>query len=231
MKVEAKSSPPLLQPSKSVAKIFVHHLVFLLTLLCFFADGMVGKVHASDANVLATLRQIAKQDPTGPEYVAAVVDLIKSSIAAYLDTPKGKRNPNGQYDIVSDIIAEAVKLRPPYACDLIKAGIQAETPLNGNPDPTAVASMVAEVVQYIQATNPELLETIITCATEAAPEAGKAILNAVAGILATPHGTQRNLNLDLPNGATGMTPTPAPTPKPKPPAPTPMPQVTQVVPI
>ncbi|MGB8355338.1 MAG: hypothetical protein WCD79_15685 [Chthoniobacteraceae bacterium] len=194
---------------------------------------MPDKARAMDGNISSSLRQLAKESTTAPQYVDGVVALIKSSVKAYLDSPKGKQNPNGQYEIVNDIIAEAVKLRPPYACDIIKAGIQAVTPQNGVPDPTVVASMVAEVVLYIQTTNPELLETIVTCATEADPDAGKSILNAVAGILATPHSTLNNLRFTLPGGAVGPTPTPTPTPAstPRPVAPTPPPQVTPVAPI
>ena len=76
-------------------------------MLFFLAGGMVGKTYAADTSTLATLRQIAKQDPRGPEYVAAVIALIKSSVKTYLDSPKGKQKaPMVNMIIISDIIAE-----------------------------------------------------------------------------------------------------------------------------
>jgi len=224
MKVEAKLSLPLLQASKSVAKLLLGRCAFLVVLFSLLIGGMAGKARAAgDAQSLYILRQLAKDGVTCPKYVDAVTTLIKGAVSEYLNSPKGKQNPDGQYEIINDIIAEAVKIRPPCACDIVKAGIQVLTPANGSPDPKLVASMVAEVVQYIQATNPDLLETIVVCATEADPDAGKLILNAVAGILGT--AKANSLNMNLPTGF--ATPTPTPTPK----APTPPPQVTPVVPI
>ena len=199
MKLEAVF-PPNPPASRSATGMFAARAACLLVIFLLSASS----AQAADANPLDVVRKLAKEGVKCPIYVEEVVKLVK----AY---PK-------QAD---EIIAEAVKNQPPCACEIVKAGIAAMTPLNGTPDPKQVASMVALVVQYIQTTNPDLLETIVACATEAAPEAGPQILAAISQVMGVSQTTAKQQGALI----TGMA---SPTATPKPPT-TPIP-VTPVVP-
>lgn len=146
---------------------------------------------------LSIIRKLAKDGVKCPDYAEEVLKLVKAF-------PK-------QAD---EIIAEAVKLEPTCACETVKAGIIGMTPDGGVPDPRAVASVVALVVQYVQASNPELLETIVSCATDVAPDARPQILAAISSVLANPATTNNKTTILQGVSITASTPTPTPTPKP-----------------
>jgi len=186
--------------------------MFAVRIICMLALSLLvaNNVYAEDSNPLKVVQKLAKEGVKCPVYVQEVIKLVKAF-------PK-------QAD---EIIAEAVKNQPPCACEIIKAGIAAITPDNGTPDPKQVAAMVAVVVQYIQTTNPDLLETIVACATEAAPEAGPQILAAISQAF----GVSQNARQQgaLITGMASPSPTVSPTATPKPPT-TSIP-VTPVVPL
>ena len=150
MKLGAKNFPRLLQVPKSVAR----HFTSIVVLVSLLASVSVNTARA-DEDPISIIKKLAKEGLKAPEYAAEVAKLVKLF-------PK---NAEG-------IIAEAVKDEPGYACDVVKAGILAMTPDGGTPDPKIVASVVASVVQSIQATNPDLMEQIISCAMDVAKDAG-----------------------------------------------------------
>ncbi len=178
-------------------------LVASIGLICFAFAPSLNAVppHGDDQSLAQTLAQIktlAKQDLSGPEYAAAVAKLVK-------DDPGD----------AEAIVAEAVKDKPPFACDVVKASLIALQPANGNLDPKVVASIVAAVVQNIESTNPDIVEQVISCALDVDKDAGPAILNALAGLFGGPHGINRPPGVPPgPPPGTGRSPTPTPTPRP-----------------
>ncbi len=204
MKLEAKISPRLLQVPKSVALHFTY-----LIMLSLLAAVAVPAARAADEDPISIIKKLAKEGLKAPEYAAAVGKLVKQF-------PKDAES----------IIAEAVKDEPTFACDVVKAGILALTPDGGAPDPKVVASVVAAVVQNVQATNPDLIEQVVSCALDVARDAGPEILNAISGLYTGPNSLNKSNQTNGGPVAPGTGGNPAMTPPPTPP-----PQVTTVQPI
>jgi hypothetical protein len=210
MKPQAKNLPRALQMPKFVARLLS---IFLLS-AAFFVAGLIHTVCAAPVqDPVAQVRQLAAQGLNSADYAAAVAALVK-------EDPKD----------AEAIIAEAVKDEPKYACAVVKASLLALQPAGGTLDPKEVASIVVTIVQTVQASNPDIVHEIVSCALDVDPDAGPQILNALAGLFTSPYGPGRPPGSfgGVPPG-TGHTPTPTPTPTPK--APTPSGSVTPYRPI
>jgi hypothetical protein len=205
MKPEAKTPPSSLSAPKPIAR----HFTCILTLLSVLAAVSLTPAHAADQDALSVVKKLSTEKLNAGEYAAQVAKLVKQF-------PKD----------AEAIIAEAVKDEPGYACDVVKAGILALTPNGGTPDPKVVASIVASVVQNIQATHPELMEQIISCAMDVAKDAGPDILNAIAGLYNGPNSINKANSTNGGPVAPGVGGNPALQPPPTPP-----PQVTTVQPM
>src|ERR1700677_812347 len=207
MKLSGRCPRRLLRP-----QTLAHYFTLVVASLSLLAAGSLSTARADDA-ALNTIRKLAKEGVKCPVYVAQVVKLVKAF-------PKDAES----------IIAEAVKDEPPCACEVVQQGIKATTPEGGTPDPKVVASIVAAIVENIQATNPDMVEQLVSCALEVAPDAGPAILNALAGLANGPGGShQHGQGGPGPAPGTGGNPGISPHPTPKPP-PTPPGPVTGVKP-
>lgn len=206
MKPLAKNSPRALQIPKFVARQFT----ILLAFAAFFAAGLINTVFAASVqDPVAQVRHLAGEGLSSADYAAAVAALVKD-------------DPND----AEEIIAEAVKDEPKYACAVVKASLLALQPAGGSLDPKEVASIVVAIVQTVQANNPEIVHEVVSCALDVDPDAGPQILNALAGLFTGPYNPGR------PPGSYGGIPpgnghTPTPTPK----APTPTGSVTPYKPI
>jgi hypothetical protein len=192
----AETPSRVLQIQRSVA----HPITCFLLLLALFAACPMGALRADDEDPITIIKNLAAQKKiSAGDYSTAVAALVKA-------------HP----DDAGVLVAEAVKDRPDYACDVVKASLQALQPANGNLDPKVVASIVADVVRTIQASNPDIVQQIISCALDVDKDAGQAILNALAGLYSGPHGIGRppwNFGAPVPPGGS-PTPTPRPTPSP-----------------
>ena len=171
MNPEAKYSPRALQMPRSAAR----QLAWFLSLLALLAASPLCSAQPVQDPV-AAVKALAGQGLDQADFAAAVADLVKN-------------DP----DAADNILAEAVKDEPKYACAVVKAGILALQPATGNGtlDPKVVASVVVTIVEAIQATNPDLVQQIISCALAVDNDAGLAILNALAGLYTSPNGPNR----------------------------------------
>lgn len=169
MKLDAKNSPRALQMPKSAAR----HASILL--MIFVLSG-AGALHASPlTDGIGKIQQLAAQkDITAGDYSAAVADIVKHDA-----------------DDASALMAEAVKDKPPYACDVVKACILALMPANGNIDPQLVATIVVDIVRAIEQSNPDVVKQVVSCAVDVDKDAGPFILNGLAGLFSGPHGINR----------------------------------------
>jgi hypothetical protein len=206
MKPLAKISPRAPQISKFVAQ----HITSLLFLAALFVAGMINTASAAPVqDPIAQVKFLAKEGLNSADYSAAVAALAKA-------------DPNE----AEAIIAEAVKDEPKYACEVVKASLLALQPANGNLDPKEVASIVAAIVETVQATNPDIVHQVISCALSVDPDAAPEILNALAGLFTGPGGLNRP-----PGSQGGQVPPGLHSPTPTPPPPTPSGSVTPFKPI
>lgn len=200
MKLDAKNSPRALQMPRSAAR----QAMLLLMFLALFAAGSFRA--AAAGTPIEQIDQLAAQENiSAGDYSSAVADIVKHNT-----------------DDATTLISEAVKGKPPFACDVVKACILALMPANGNIDPQLVATIVADIVRTIQKSNPEVVRQVISCAVEVDRDAAPAILNALAGVFGGPGGVNRPGDThggQVPAGngnnpAISPTPTPPVTPPP-----------------
>lgn len=168
MKLKANLSPLLLQGLESAAQSFTNRSALVLILLSLLGGGVFSIAHAKDQDPVKTIRDFAKQPGLTAE---AYANEVKTLVKAFPDKAE-------------DIIAEAVKDQPTYACEVIKAGISALPLINGNPDPKLVASIVLAVLRSVQTTDPDFIDNIRDCAVAADNAATAEITAAISNFLA-----------------------------------------------
>lgn len=174
----------------------------LLALIAFLAFGFPAGAQNSNPNPATVIQDLVNNNVKCPQFAKAVAKLIK-------DNPKQAES----------IMVMAVKAKPPCACEIVHQGIVALGDYNAS-DPNAVlahsqqvASMVALIVMNLQKTDPDILDTVVTCAIDAAPDAKQLILQAIAGIYNGPPGGARG-SFSNGVGNPSIHTTPVPTPKP-----------------
>lgn len=196
MKLTGDSSPRLSPASQSVVKPFFGWMALLLILLSFLGGGVCSPARAEEDPV-ATIRDFSQQPGLTAEAYAKEVETLVKAFP----------------DKAEDIIAEAVKDKPVYACDVVKAGIHALPLISGNPDPNLVASIVMAVLRSVQSTDPNFIDNIRDCAVEADKDALPQINRTVTSFLAnaSKEGSEHSEQGNPVHG--NPSPTPHPTPK------------------
>lgn len=174
-----------------------------LLLVALLGVGMTTVVRAAD-DYAAEIAKLADAHMKGSEYAKAVADIIR-------------KNPKD----AESIMVLAVKAQPQFACEVVRQGIAAlgQYDTANSADVLAhsklVASIVATIVSNLQKTNPDVLDSVVQCAIDVAPDSKNMILDAIAGIYnGPPGGTTGNFTNGVSNPAFSPTPTPVPTPKP-----------------
>lgn len=189
-------------PSRSTAKNSAGRLLAWMIAGAFLAVILPGVARADDES--ATISKLADAGMKCPEYAKEIAKIVK-------DNPKDAES----------IMVLAVKAKPACACEVVRQGITAlgKYDTANSADVLAhsklVASIVAAIVSNLQKTNPDVLDSVVQCSIDIAPDAKNLILDAIAGIYnGPPGGTTGNFTNGVSNPAFSPTPTPVPTPKP-----------------